>query len=273
YGDQPSGWEVLGPKENIRKFSLEDFTSYLDSQYGSQNMVVCVAGKIDKKINALVEKYFGNFKKTKIRNKLPIIDKQSRANHLIKTKKTDQAHISLGVRSYGMCHKNEYALKVMTVLLGGSLSSRMFMSLREQRGLAYYVRTGSEFYTDAGYMTTQAGVPVDKVKESMDVILKEYKKLKTELVGKEELQRVKDLINGRVAIQLESSDSNANWYAKQLLLQNKVVTPDEYLKKINKVSPKDLMRVANEIFVNNRLNFAVIGPYADKKEFDGLLVV
>ena len=68
----------------------------------------------------------------------------------------------------------------------------MFMSLREQRGLTYYVRTGSEFYTDAGYMTTQAGVPVDKVKESMDVILKEYKKLKTELVGKEELQRVKD---------------------------------------------------------------------------------
>jgi len=275
YGDQPMGWEVLGPKDNIQKIKRDDFLAYLSSQYGSQNTVICVAGKIDKKTIKLIEKYFSPFKKTKLKDKLPVVEKQEKQKSLVEYKKTDQAHISLGVRAYKMCHKNEYALKVMAILLGGSLSSRITINLRERRGLAYYVRTGSEFYTDTGYMTTQAGVPVDvdKVKESIGIILEEYKKLKTELVGKEELQRIKDLINGRVAIQLESSDSNANWFAKQLLLQNKIVTPDEYLKKINKVSPKDLMRVANDIFVNNKLNFAVIGPYEDKKEFDGLLKI
>lgn len=271
YGDQPLGWETAGSKENVKKFKREDFLDYLNSQYGSQNIVVCIAGKIDKKTVKLVEKYFSPSKKTKLQNKLAVVEKQEKQKSLVEHKKTDQAHISLGVRAYAMCHKNEYALKVMSVLLGGSLSSRITISLRERRGLAYYVRTGNEFYTDTGYMTTQAGVPVDKVGESIEIIIEEYKKLKTELVGKEELQRVKDLINGRVAIQLESSDSNANWYAKQLLLQNKIVTPDEYLKRINKVTAKDLMRVANDIFVNNKLNFAVIGPYENKKEFDGLL--
>lgn len=273
YGDQPMGWETAGSKENIKKFQRENFIDYLNTQYGSQNIVVCVAGKIDKKTVRLIEKYFSPFKKTKLKDKLPVVEKQEKQKSLVEYKKTDQAHISLGVRAYKMCHKNEYALKVMAILLGGSLSSRITINLRERRGLAYYVRTGSEFYTDTGYMTTQAGVPVDKVKESIAIILEEYKKMKTELVGKEELQRIKDLINGRVAIQLESSDSNANWFAKQLLLQNKIVTPDEYLKKINKVSSKDLMRVANDIFVNNKLNFAVIGPYDDKKEFDGLLKI
>lgn len=273
YGDQPMGWEVLGPKDVIRKITRDDFINYLHSQYGTQNMVVCVAGKIDKKIEKLIEKYFSAFKRSKFKNRLPVVEKQNKPSSVIGYKKTDQTHISLGVRGYKMCHKNEYAVKVMSILLGGSLSSRITINLRERRGLAYYVRTGNEFYTDTGYLTTQAGVPVDKIEEAIKIILEEYGRLKNELVGEEELQRVKDLINGRVAIQLESSDANANWYAKQLLLQKKIVTPDEYLGRINKVSAKDLMRVAKDIFTNERLNFAAIGPYEDKGRFDKLLLV
>jgi predicted Zn-dependent peptidase len=289
YGDSPAGRDTLGTKENILRFKREDFTKYLRSQYNSQNTIVCIAGNVgitnyplrrpaslakrgesfsetsELRITNLLNKYFSKIKKSDFRGKEKVIESQKKPAKKVYFKKTDQAHLSLGVRAYPVGHKYEHILKFISILLGGSMSSRLFIELRERKGLAYYIKTGAELYTDSGYLTTQAGVPVDKVQESAKIILDEYKKLKTNLVPAKELKKIKDLFKGRLALQLEASDDVASWYARQIVLRNKILTPEEYIKKMQSVTAGEIKRVAEEIFVNEKLNFAIIGPYKDLK--------
>jgi len=266
YGDQPAGWDTIGVKENISRFKRKDFINYMSLQYGAQSTVVCVAGNIgitnyELRIKNLLKRHFSKLKKTEFQDKRPVVEEQTEPKTKTLYKKTDQAHLSLGVRAFPLGHRDEFALKVLSVILGGSMSSRLFTELRERRGLAYYVNTAGELYTDCGYLTTQAGVPVDKLPQAVEIILKEYGKLREKPVDEKELRRVKDMMKGRAVIQLEASDSVANWYAKQAILRGECFSPEYYFKKISEVTARDIRRVAREIFVNKGLNLAVIGPY------------
>jgi predicted Zn-dependent peptidase len=147
----------------------------------------------------------------------------------------------------------------------------MFTEVREKRGLAYSVHTTTENYTDAGYLTTQAGIPVGKQDQAIKVILGEYKKLRTKLVGAAELKRAKDLIKGRTVIGFEASDNVANWYAQKGVLKEKLMAPEEYFAKLDKVKAEDIRRVAKDIFKNEKLNLAVIGPFQQVEEFTKLV--
>ncbi len=261
YGDSPAGWDTLGTKENILRFKRDDFVNYLKSQYGSGNSMICVAGKVNGSVENILNKHFSKIKKSNFQNKVKVIENQQAPASKIFYKKTDQAHLSLGVRAYPVGHKDEHILRFISILLGGAMSSRLFIELRERKGLAYYIKTGAEFYTDSGYLTTQAGVPVQKLKEAVEIILKEYKKIKIDLVPAKELKKIKDLFKGRIALQLEASDDVANFYARQIVLRNKILTPEEYIKKMQSVTAAQIKKVAQEIFTNEKLNFAVIGPY------------
>jgi len=261
YGDTPAGWDTIGTKENILRFKRDDFVDYLKSQYSSENSIICIAGKVDKSIDKVLNRFFSKIGKSNFKEKEKVIENQKAPAQKVFYKKTDQAHLSLGARALPVGHKDEYILKFISIILGGSMSSRLFIELRERKGLAYYVKTGAEMYTDSGYLTTQAGVPVQKLKESVEIILREYKKLKTSLVPAKEMKKIKDLIKGRVALQLEASDDMATWYARQIVLRNKISTPEDYIKKMQSVTATQIKRVAGEIFTNEKLNFAVIGPY------------
>jgi predicted Zn-dependent peptidase len=114
-------------------------------------------------------------------------------------------------------------------------------------------------------------VPKDKVEESVEVILAGYKKMMTELVTEEELKRAKDLFAGRLAIQLESSDDVANWYARQAVMRQDMIDPEEFLRQVKAVTPKDIQRVAKKIFVNQGLNLAVISGQADEAKLKNIL--
>jgi predicted Zn-dependent peptidase len=192
-------------------------------------------------------------------------------------KKTDQAHLALGVRALPFAHPDEITVKIIALLLGGAMSSRLFTELRERRGLAYYVRTHDEPYTDSGYLTTQAGVPIDKVREAIKIILAEYGKLSERPVGAEELNRAKDCLIGRSALELESSEAVANWYGRQIILAKeqerpaKILTPENYYARVKKVGARDLSRLAKEIFRPEHLNLAIIGPYRREEEFEKML--
>lgn len=266
YGDQPAGWDTIGTKENILKFKRQDFMDYLKTQYGVKNTIVCIAGNIEVKnkelrVKNLLNKYFGKLPQNDFKDKLRVIENQVEPKIKIHYKKTDQAHLSLGVRGVKVGHKDEYILKILSIILGGSMSSRLLIELRERRGLAYYVRSSAELYTDTGYLTTQAGVPVNKLGEAIKIILSEYKKIKNKPVSEKELKRVKDMFKGRMAIFQESSDNVASWYGRNIILRNDAITPDESIKKVLAVKASDIQRVAREIFVDRGLNLAVIGPY------------
>jgi len=158
------------------------------------------------------------------------------------------------------------------------MSSRLFTQLRERNGLAYYVRCNQESYTDTGYMTTQAGVPTDKIEQAIKIILAEYSKLTTELVPDEELTRVKNLLKGKTPLSLESSDEVAEFYARQAVLlfeqenpRRGIIKPDELLKGIDGVRAEDIQALAKKLFRPENLNLAVIGPYKDSAPFEALL--
>lgn len=283
YGDTPAGRDTIGTKQTILKINRQQILDYVNRQYSSDKMIISLAGGFKAGAEKLIGRYFNDFSKKDYRDKLKTNDAQARPKLNLFYKKTDQAHLSLGVRTYAFAEENEIIAKIISIILGGTMSSRLFTELRERRGLAYYVRTHNEPYTDSGYLTTQAGVPIGKLAEAIKIILDEYGKLTEKLVSPEELNRVKKCLIGRTTLNLESSDSVANWYARQAILfkeQSKnqsgrtaktILTPEKYYASIKKVTAADIRCVAKEIFVKQKLNLAVIGPYKKEGEFEKIL--
>ena len=259
YGDTPAGWETIGTKDNIRRFKRADFLKYFKAQYGARSAYVVLAGGINVAHKQAVAKMMANLKANQWQNKKATINQQVAPRVKAVYKKIDQVNLSLGVRTYAIGHPEEFNIKLLAIILGGAMSSRLFIKLRERNGLAYYVRTNDEFYSDSGYLTTQAGVPANKLKPALKIILEEYKRLTEEPIGAKELKRAKDILRGRLLLQMESSDNLANWYARQVILRGKMLTPADFMKKINKITAVDLKKTAQKIFVDSHLNLALIG--------------
>jgi predicted Zn-dependent peptidase len=279
YGDTPAGWDTIGTKENIAGFTRQDFITYFKNQYRTSNSFVCIAGDIPKGADKLIGNFFKDWSKGTPKNKLKTKDSQNQPAIQLEYKKTDQAHLSLGVRTGAYGNKDQFIYKIIATALGGSMSSRLFINLRERNGLCYYVRCGAEMYSDTGYLATQAGVPVDKIEKAITIIVQEYQRLTTELMSDEELKKIKQFITGRIMLSLEGPDDIANWYGKQLVIQAQqsgskqpaLMTPTDFLKIIKKISAEDIRRVAKKIFDPKGFNLAVIGPYKAKEKFKKLL--
>jgi predicted Zn-dependent peptidase len=275
YGDQPAGWDIAGTKEIISKLSRPQFIEYLKKQYRTKNAIVCLAGKLPSEaiVKKKVAKYFSKLNKGQSRKKLAVIEKQNKPKSLIHFKKTDQTHLCLGVRAYDLNHPDRYALMILASMLGGMMSSRLFISVRERKGLAYYVRTNAESYTDSGYLVTQAGLNNEKVEEAVKAILKEYQLVRDKKISAAEIKKVKDNITGNLRLGMETSEEMASWLGIQELLRKEILTLKQVFDKIEAVRVADLQRVAKDIFQPAKLNLALIGPFKDKKKFEKLLKI
>ncbi len=272
YGDTPLGWDIGGPKSNIKAFMRKDFVIFLDRAYVAPNIVVGVAGKIDTKlVKKEVESIFANVRVGKKPVAKKASDKQSTPQVFVQNKKVDQTQLVVGVRTFDIFHKDKAVLSVLATILGGGMSSRLFIEVRERRGLAYSIRTSNDLFLDAGYMATQAGVEHENLEKALSVILAEYKKIATELVGKEELKKAKESIKGRMALGLEGSDDVVEYLVGQEILQNTITLPKDKIKAIDKVTAEDVLRVAKTIFTEKRLNLAVISPDTKKAKLEKLL--
>ena len=265
YGDQPAGWMTIGEKENIMSFNRKKVLDYYNSHYSSSNVIVCVAGAVDpKKIEKEIEGYFKDIKKGLAGKKIKVKEVQQEPKVLLHNKKTDQTHFCLGVRAYDLFDKRKYALALLSIILGGNMSSRLFIKVRERNGLAYSIHTSADNATDTGYLVTQAGIDHKNLEKSIELILQEYKDLKNNKITEKELQKAKDYVKGTTSLSLDSSDVQASFYAVQELLEKNILTPEEKFKKIDKVSIDDIKKVAEDIFLPEKLNLAVIGPVEQK---------
>jgi predicted Zn-dependent peptidase len=272
YGDQPAGWPVAGNKESVSKISRENLISYMKRQYVAQNTIVCVSGNIDVlKTLGKVKKYFSEIKILTPFKKPQVFETQIKPECLLFGRKTDQAHLCLGVRAYNIFHPQKYVQELLGIILGGMMSSRLFVEIRAKLGLAYYVSTSSSADQDTGELVTQAGIHNQKVEKGITAILKEYRKISREKVPEKELKKAKDHLKGKMALLLEASDAQASFYGSQELLENKILTPKEIYKEIDKVSQSDIQKLARDIFRPEKLNLAVIGPFQSKDKFQRLL--
>ncbi len=274
YGDQPIGWEIVGEKETVMKLKRDEFVNYFNSHYIAENTVVAIAGNIkDAEAKAVVEKYFTNAREGKPITKVAVVEEQSVPRSLIHWKETDQAHFHVGVRAFDMLDERRYALSLLSMIFGGGMASRLFIEVREKRGLAYYVGASSDLFTDCGVFLARAGVNKDKAVEAVEVVLEEMRKLKEAGVTEAELQQAKDHLNGSMAIYLESSMNMASDYCDSVLFEKKVLTPEERLGKINSVKLEEVNRLAKELLDTSKLNFAIIGPYKDEDQFNKILKI
>jgi len=274
YGDQPAGWDIAGTKESVSGLQREQLAGYLASQYVSSNTVVCVAGNIREKfIISEVKKSFAEIKNTRPQGKEKVIERQTRPEALAHFKETDQTHLCLGVRGYNIFHPRKYVQDVLSVILGGMMSSRLFIEVREKLGLAYYVKTEAEADSDTGFLATRAGVDNKNVEKAVATILKEYRKISQEKITNAELKKAREYIKGKTALVLEGSDDLASFYGAQELLEKKILTPGEIYAKIDQVSLNDVRAVARDIFRETNLNLALVGPFKDKSIFKKILKI
>jgi predicted Zn-dependent peptidase len=191
----------------------------------------------------------------------------------LKYKKSDQAHIVLGVRAFDLSDSRRYVIEVLGDILGGGMSSRMFIQVRERRGLAYYVRASSGNYQDTGVFAVTAGVQVSKALEAVHVIVDELRKIKRYLVDDRELLKAKEYIKGKTTLALEDNQSRLDWYMEAAAFHSDMLPPKKFFEKIDRVTTKDVQAVARELFQNNKMTLALIGPYRSEKQFKKLLKV
>ncbi len=272
WGDQPLGWDIGGTKEVIRKLQRDDFTNYIEERYTPNNMVLSIAGDFKKKEALdLAQKYMGHKPRREVGGFLPVSENQKKPALKVAYKKTDQAHLVLGVRGIKLGHPDRYNAAVLATILGGGMSSRLFINVREKRGLAYYVRADNESYLDTGALMAAAGVDLKRIDDAVKVILAEFSKIGNVKVSEKELKKAKEYIKGRVILSWEDSRTAAVSYGTDELLEGEVRTLDEELKRIDAATAEDIKRVAQFFFTNSKLNLAVIGPFKDSERFAKLL--
>jgi len=268
-GDQPLGWDIAGDRESVSGIGRDDIVSYRHDNYLSKNMTLAVAGNINTEIAfKKIETYFGEVKKGENKKAQEAKFSQKSPNVKIFNKKSDQTHLAMAVKSYDWHDERKYPFGLLSIILGGNTSSRLFSEIRDKLGLCYYVFSSDDLYSDIGYLGIGAGVSADKLNLTVERIFQIVESLKEKGVSAQELEFAKSFIRGKMALSMETSDEVAAYCAEEELFYDKIVQPEEELEKIEKVTQSDILKVAEEIFVPNKINLAVVGQHNDlmKKE-------
>ncbi|MDX9970582.1 MAG: pitrilysin family protein [Candidatus Gracilibacteria bacterium] len=273
FGDQPLGWDEIGTKEFIKKASHKHFVDYFEKLYTPDNAVVAICGDVDhKEATEMISDFFEMDNERKAYNFEPLKEISTDKICLVE-KKTEQAHLALGFPGLSETHEDHYALMLLSAILGGGMSSRLFLAVREAKGLAYYIKMSTDDYIDGGTFAAFAGVDLKRIDDAISSIVDEYKKVVEEGVTEKELSKAKAYLKGKIVLSLEDSEEYSHYLAKYELLHGEAHDPDYYLKRLEKVTLSDINRVIKNIMVADKMKLAVIGPYnaEDKARFEKLL--
>lgn len=281
YAGTKLGRDIIGTKETIKSISQKDFQEHLQKWYGLHNMVLMVVGDADvvgkEKLLKDAEKFFSKGS----HNRADKTTHQFKGNPIsdqrihIEYKKTEQAHFVLAFPGIKRTDKDRYALNVLSTLLGGNMSSRLFTEVREKRGLCYYVHSDVDTYHETGMFGASAGVDPKRVEEAILVTFNEFKAVINgeKPITKEEVQKAKDYTIGHLILGMEDSESVAQAYGLKLLLDGEIVMLDETIKRMNAVTIEDVIRIAKRLIKPEEVRFTMIGPFKDDKKFKKILEI
>lgn len=272
YGDQPAGWDIAGSEDTVRHTTREKMVAYRKKHYVSGATSVIVAGNIeaDETVQR-VEEAFAHMQSGAKHPKAAVSEVQKKPRIDLVYKDTDQVHLALALRTLNLYSEDMPAARVLSGILGGGMSSRLFQKMRDELGICYYVRADHESFTDHGFLEITAGVPAKRLNEAVAALMSELRLLKNTQVVKEELARIKEYLIGNMYLGLESSDSLAEFYGYQEIVRKPMLLPGEVAERLRKVETSDLHRLTDTYFVPSGLNLALIGPVKDKRELEELL--
>lgn len=262
YPNHPMGRSTLGPKENIRKFTVDDFRKYATTHQTPDRAVLVLAGKTDGLDADSLAEYIDRFEGTSDLKPEPFTPEQTVPNLKVRHKQTEQTHLAVALRAPALGSPQTTTFEVLAQLLGGSMSSRLFVEVREKRGLAYYVRAMADQATDTGNLVITAGLTREKSADALTAILNEVKRLRDGDLKPAELEMHKDSLKGRRTLRWEDSMALADFYGEQQLLLGKIDhTTADAIKRIEAVTVEDIVSLVGEIADDSKLNAAVLGPH------------
>jgi predicted Zn-dependent peptidase len=268
YKGSSIGRPIAGTEETVSKFNQKFFTDFYNNYYAGENIILVLAGNLSNE-NGLAKKYLQSFNKLNKNIYREAVPNSSSNNILLEKRDINQGQFQLGVRGLGFNDEDKIALKIISIILGGTMSSRLFSEVRERKGLAYSIHTVSEFLSDTGQLTTLAGVKKDNIYQAIQIVIDNYQRLSKDL-NEKELQRAKDYYKGTMAISLEDTSKIATYAAIQEYYSGNILSVDEWYKKIDEVSLERAKGLSEKIFSQN-LNLAVVGPYEDEEKFAKML--
>ena len=270
YGDQPLGWDVIGSEETVRAATRDTFLGYLARWYLPERTVIGLGGQIGDDALERLEELVGDIGAGATGTAAPVVLPDNGSPVLIHTKQSDQAHVVIGARSFPHGHPDRYVLQLLSTVLGGGMSSRLFTEVRERRGLAYYVFSGNQSYADAGTLGSQAGVDLSRIDEAVETIVAELRRIAREPVPAEELEKARSFAKGRFVLGLESPHATIMFGLRREILEGRAVEPTEVLEGLDAVTVEDVERVAAEI-LGGELRLALIGPFDEPERFERLI--
>jgi predicted Zn-dependent peptidase len=271
YGDHPLGWDIIGRKETVQGATRGTFMDYVGHWYKPARMVVGIGGRLGDQLVERIGELLGDLPDAPTGSPLPALAAVNGSAVKVHTKASDQAHICLGVRSRPIDDPDRYVLMVLSTVLGGGMSSRLFTEVRERRGLAYYVYATNHSYTDAGSLYAQAGVDIERIDDAVSTVAVELKRIAEEAVPEDELRKAKNFAKGRFVLQIESPHGLIMFGLRREVLEGRVPEPEEVIAGLEAVTAEDVQRVAQDLIDEKALRLAVIGPFEDAERFEKLL--
>ncbi len=269
--EQPMGRDIAGSVESVGAISRDEMLKYLETQYVASNTVIAIAGNIEHTdIVEQVEGLLGGLHDGDILPMFPYEPKPLTKRVAVEHRPTEQAHISIGLTGLDNSDPDRHALSIMSVILGETMSSRLFEEVREQRGLAYDIHSGTHFFSDCGALIVESGIDPGRVDEAIPVILAELGKMR-DGVTEAEWSQARELTKGRMMLRMEESRAVSSFLGIQELLRDKVETVEEVLAKVSAVTREDIQRVANRVIQSENLVLAIVGPFDDASHFEAML--
>ncbi|MCR4278720.1 MAG: insulinase family protein [bacterium] len=263
------GWNIAGPREVIRKITPEQLVAYRDAYYVPERISIVLAGKIPVGIEKQIENSFGKEKQKKEGSDLSFASfcppKKMETPVIVQSKETEQVQLGIAFHALSISDKDAPTAKLLANILGGGMSSRLFSEIREKRGLCYTIRAGHEALEDVGIFSITAGLDKTRIESATKAIMNELKKISEKVVSKDELQSAKDNLRGRTMLAFEDSAVQAQWFARQWTFQKELQTPDELMKKIDRVKGSEIKALAKRLFDPAHMAVAAIGPIANTK--------
>ena len=269
--DQAMGRDVGGTSESVSTISRENILEYMHYQYNPANVVVAVAGDIShEEVLQVVAEATKDWESQVPQDWEPVNYCHNGPVVRMEQRRTDQTHLCLALPGLSLEDPDRFNLAILNVMLGDGMSSRLFLNLREEQGLAYDVSSSTTHFRDCGSLVIYCGVEPRKSRKAIQAVIEELQGLQQD-APPQELSKAKEYTKGRVLLRLEDTRAVAAWLASQELLMGRVATPDETVDQIDAVNASDVARVARTLFDKDKLKLALVGPHRSDKSFIKLL--
>lgn len=271
YGDQPLGWDIVGTEQVIRGADRNLFMSFLDRWYTANRCVVGLSGNVSDEARELVRSSFAGIRAANEGSRPDATWEQHGPRVQVYHKASDQAHIAIGLRAPGYMHEDRYPIAVLNAILGGGMSSRLFVEVRERLGLCYYVRSMHDSYSETGSFLVMAGVDTERIDLAITTIINELWKILAEGPDEQEFTKAKNYLKGRFVLGIEDPRGLIMYGVRKEAIEDGIREPAETLAAFDAVTIDDVQRVARSLLNPDMLNLAVLGPFDDEERFLQLL--